>query len=239
VPATAGKDGAKDETAKPRIFVAVAKGPASWNWGYLSDCIVYELNARGNVVGMACVPRMINGSQFSITPSGVLWGCQRGAMIKLVVAPEEEAGFGMGPGGPDLVCDVRWYRQFNAPVPEAWFTAGKAADAMAAGPTIVFRTLAGGYIADKTRGVYRFPIAVIDSATGADRTAVLAVPFDGELPPPKSNFTGAGDRISSHGPYLLGITRLRLVDDVLDVTPGTEDAAVGMRFDVGFAIGGR
>jgi hypothetical protein len=61
----------------------------------------------------------------------------------------------------------------------------------------------------------------VDLRTGSHRTATLTVPVAGDVPEPKSNFTIEHERLTTHGPYLLGVTALRLDADRLTVTLGS------------------
>jgi hypothetical protein len=222
--------GSKAEDA--HIFVAVAKGPNAWNWGCLSDCLVYELNGRGQVIGMGNLPRMVKGDEFTIARGGVVWLCQNGSMVRIEPRNSEE-NFHIGPGGPDLVCEPQWYHQLKSARQDAWLSAGLTAEVAAFGVDDGFLTIAGGYVRDRARHVYEFPLTVIDLKNGTDRTAVLAVPFEGDMPLPKTNFSGDGQKAVSSGPHLLGITALRLDDGRLEVTLGREGSAVAVSFDVG------
>ena len=216
-----------------RIFVAVAKAPNAWNWGYLSDCIAYEISPSGTVEGMVDLPRMVNGAQFAVADDGVIWACQKDAMVKLAMDTSSGLrGFGFSPGGSDLITRIPWYRQFESPQPKAWFTSGKAGDSTAFGSRYAFRTAGGGFIADKATKVYSFPIAIVDSKTGLDRMAFLRVPFDGDFPLPKTNVATTGDTTEAMGPYLLGVTYLRTDGDRLEVVVAGEKSAAGLTFDL-------
>jgi hypothetical protein len=213
----------------PSIFVAVAKGPNDWNHGYLAECVVYEIDARLGVVAMTTLPRMVHGRQFGVNSGAALWACQKGGMARLKACGQQP---GQGPGSPDLLCDVEWYRQISAATPaKTWLTADPADDVTAFGETHAYRTIGGGYVVDKARREYSFPIAIIDTKTGLDRTATLRVPFQGDLPLPTSNFESDADRVSVRGAYVLGLTRLRVHGQLLEIVVGMEDGAEAIMFD--------
>ncbi|MGA2496534.1 MAG: hypothetical protein ABSH20_02265 [Tepidisphaeraceae bacterium] len=217
------------------IFVAVAKGPNQWNWGYLSDCIVYELSGDGRVITMANLPRMVNGGQSGVSAGAVVWGCQQSGMVR--IDSQALDVFGMGPGGSDRLCNITWYRQFPAPSVNAWLETGKVGQVTAMSPTHAFLTLSGGYIQEKGQQVYRFPITVVDLTMGAERTATLRVPFDGNLPLPEKARPDENGRISTWGPHLLGVTHMRTIGGRLQVTLGMEGSASSVWFGLEDVVG--
>jgi hypothetical protein len=234
VVATAKKKEGDRNADNHHIFVAIAKGPNSWNWGYLSDCIVYDLSAEGSVEEMVSLPRMVDGAEFSMVPDGLVWGCHKGALVKLGVSNERQ--WGMGPGGPDLLCAIDWYRQFPEMKLDGWLTAGKVRDVIAFDAGHAFRAVAGGYVAKKDEKIYRFPVSVVDLKEGIESAAVLAVPFKGKLKLPETNVSTFGDKTAAMGPYLLGVTQLHVANNVLEVTLGVEGSSTGVSFDVKSAL---
>jgi hypothetical protein len=222
----------KKEGAARGIFVVVAKGPSSRYWGYLSDCIAYELSASGGVEGMVNLPRMVNGRQFGVVLDGVVWSCQQDALARLALDASSELRFFGGPGGPDLISRVSWYRQHAEPERKAWFKSGKGGDSTAFGNRYAFRGGAGGFIADKKTKVYSFPISIVDLSSGADRTGLLQVPFEGEFPLPTQNVSTVEDTTQAMGPYLLAVTYLQLDGEQLEIVLGRKGSAVGLVFDV-------
>jgi hypothetical protein len=210
------------------IFVAVAKGPNAWNWGYLSECVVYGLSSSGEVLGMATLPRMVKGGQFAVSAGGLVWGCEKGALVRLA-APPARAGF--GPGGADCILGIDWYRQYPPGKTDGWLTADKAGDVIAFDDARAYRAVSGGYVAAKEDRVYRFPLSVVDLKTGSESMATLAVPFNGDLPLPKTNFSTTGGTVHADGPYLMGVTLMHVDGRVLEVTVGVEGSAVGLIFD--------
>jgi hypothetical protein len=219
--------------ARHTVFVAVARAARSEFAGYLSDCIVYELDGSGKPLGMATLPRMVNGWQFARSRDGVIWGCQKGAMVRIAAGADDNPLLDMGPGGPDLVCRVDWYRQPRAARPKAWLRADPASEAVAFTPTHAFRAAAGGYVGRRDESVYRFPITVIELTTGTERTITLAVPVAGKIPEPNKNFSKMGETISTYGAYLLGVTDLRMEGQSLRVILATKESAAEVEFDLG------
>jgi hypothetical protein len=214
-----------------RIFLAVAKGPNAWNYGYLSECIAYELSGSGRVLTMANLPRIVRGYQYSTASGGLVWGCEKGAIVRLESAHSQWGG--MGPGGPDLLCTIAWYRQFAAPELDGWLTADKVRDVVAFDSARAYRAVAGGYVAKKEEMIYRFPLSVVDLAGGAEATAILVVPYKGTLSLPTQNFSTLALQTHAHGPYLLGVTQLNVEGEQLEVTLGMEKTSVGVTFDLG------
>jgi hypothetical protein len=218
-----------------RVFVAVAKGPAHFG-EYLSECVVYELGARGKPVGMVTLPRMIRGDAYRILDGGVVWACQGGGFVRLAASAHNGDMLRFGPGGPDLLCTVDWFRQLRPEHPEAWLSSDPAGDPVAFGDRVAFRVRTGGYVPDPAAGVFHFPIAVVDLETGAARPVELRVPFIGKLPEPKSNVSysnpGGKDRWQTLGPYKMAVTGLEVRGKRLRVTIGTESGAGAVEFDL-------
>jgi ankyrin repeat protein len=213
-----------------RIFLAVAKGPAEGLSGYISDCVLYEFNDRGKPVSMVKLPYMISGPQRAVRKDSVVWKCQDDALV--CTSATEHTYRGGGPGGPDLLTRISWLRRITSSQPDAWLAADPASDAVAFGRTHAFCLPSGGYISKPHDHVYHFPLSAIGLDDGAEQACTLHVPFAGEAPVPGTNYsmrgTGEEAKIHTHGPYLLGITQLRLVDGILEITLGS--AAV--RFDL-------
>jgi hypothetical protein len=215
----------RGEPAGTSIFVAVAKGPAEGprgTWGsYLSDCVVYELNGEGQPVSMANLPRMVNGWQVRADADGVIWGCQNNAMIRLH-ASDHGWQIGGGPGGPDMLAKVDWYRELSAADPKAWLVADKSGDPLAYGRSRAFRVVAGGYVQQRSERLYHFPLSAIDYATGLAEPLTLHVPLTDTVPPPETNVSSVNGHLRAIGPYLLAITALNADHDSLAITLGME-----------------
>jgi hypothetical protein len=224
-------------TGQHSVFLAVARGSGTWA-GYLSESVVYELSESGEPVGMVKLPRLVkSGGKFRASSQGVVWACQDGDFVKLSPTRDRPAGFGMGPGGPNLLCRVAWYRHGSQDLPGAWLTAGPAGDPIAFGEEFAFRADAGGYVASEDSGVYSFPMTAINLRTGTDSSLVLRVPFKGKLAPPHTNYsrsTTTENKASWHclGPHVMGITRLQVAGKRLRVTIGTEGSAGVVEFAV-------
>jgi len=169
------------------IFFAVSRGPAEAWAGYLSDCIVYEINDKGTPISMVTLPQMIKGSQHSTQKGGVIWKCQNDTFVKLNPVQGEPV-VSMGGGGADGTSCVAWLHHLQHAEPAAWFSAGKAQDVAAFGDTHAFCLPAGGYVSRSDTPVYRFPISAVDLATGLDTELLLDVPFKGQIPIPETNF---------------------------------------------------
>jgi hypothetical protein len=208
----------------PSIFVAVARGPSHFA-EYLSDCVIYELDAKGEPLAMVTLPRMVRGEWYQVEKDGVVWACQGGAFVKLGVSSHRAGWTGMGPGGPDMLCRVAWYRHPSPARPEAWLTSDPAGDPIAFGKGLAFRVCRGGYVTDPAKPVYDFPITVIDLQTGAEDELRLSVPYTGEMLEPGANYTRSEGpdgkpRWRTRGPYVLAITWLQTDERRLRVTLG-------------------
>jgi hypothetical protein len=151
-------------------------------------------------------------------------------------------GFGFGPGGPDLLCRIDWYRQLSPAIPEVWLSSDPVGELIAFGNGVAFGILDGGYVTQKDLGIYHFPLSMIDLKTGVDRKVVLHVPYQGEFPIPESNFsqsTSVDEKeiIETRGPYLLAITRLEIEGKYLRITLGMENCARNLEFEIDELLG--
>jgi hypothetical protein len=225
-----------DTRGGPSVFVAVSKGPARYA-EYLSECVVYELGREGTPAALVTLPRMVRGGLARAVPGGVVWACQGGGFVKLVPTRDRDAGFGLGPGGPDRLCRVAWYREMSAEDPPAWLTADPAGDPVAFADSVAVWVSGGGYVPDRTAGVYHFPLAMIDLATGVDQAMVLKVPYSGTLPEPTTNYgqsVGPGGAVRWHklGPYVLAVTGLQMDGSRVQVTLGMEKWSRTLSFEL-------
>jgi hypothetical protein len=219
------------------IFVAVAKAPSPRWAQYLADCTVYELNENGRPSAMANLPRMVLGGSFKVHKDGLVWACQNKAFVKLTMSENRLLGLGFGPGGPDCLCRVDWYRQLGATKADAWLQSDPAGNPVAMSVTHAFRVVTGGYVTNPKTKIYQFPIAVVDLKNGAAREIVLKVTYSGDMPKPESNFrhseaASGKDRYETRGPYLLAITWLEIEGSRLRVHLGMENWTRSLVFDI-------
>jgi hypothetical protein len=228
----AGNDGGRERS---RLFVAVARGPADPFAGYLSDCIVYEMNANGEPVALLNVPRMIEGARFARHDGALVWACDKDAFVRILPS-DQGRGIGMGRMGDfDCLGRIDWYRQFGAPQPCGWLVTDPAGDLVAFTATHALRVASGGYVRREQDRVYRFPLEMVDLTTGAQRELTLNVPFDGKIDLPKTNYGTSelpdGSRgVRTWGPYLLGVTNLEVACENLQLTLGMEDSSWVIEF---------
>ena len=213
------------------IFVAVSKSTAD-DWpDYLSDCVIYELNEKGTPISMVKVPQLVDGGQFKVLKDGLVWAGQNESFLKLVPSQGFQ-GLGMGPGGPDLISRLAWFHQTNWTPPQAWLTSDRAADPVAFNQADVFFLPGGGYIVDRDDHEYKFPITMLDLATGLERDLVLNVPFEGTIPVPDTNYSGSEEGFHKMGSYILAVTDLSAADESLDVTIGMENWSRTFKFSL-------
>jgi hypothetical protein len=90
----------------------------------------------------------------------------------------------------------------------------------------------------KDDGIYRFLLSAVDLPTGTERNFTLEVPFKGQLPVPKSNYShtttkGGEDRWNCSGPHVLAVTQLRADKNLLRITLGMESWSATVEFDCG------
>lgn len=218
------------------IFIAVVRGPAREWSGYLSDCLLYEFGEDGKPVSMGTLPQDVDGSQFCVRGSDLIWKCQNETFVK--VSPARSAPIvSMGPGGSDCTFNLAWVRRVQYEDPEAWFIAGKGRDPVAFSENYAYSLPDGGYVLRETNRLYSFPIAAIDLSSGLDTILTLHVPFKGSFPLPDSNMSieTLVDGTESHHALswrLLTVTDLATRGRTLEITLANETQSSLLAFDV-------
>jgi hypothetical protein len=227
------------ETNGISIFVATSKASkemdAGWA-GYLSDCIVYELDASGTPLSMVTLPRMVKGSQARVEANSVVWSCQENGMVKMEATASDKLE-GSGPGGFDRLTKIDWYRQLDHTEPKAWLVTDKAADALAFDTYRFFRVLSGGYVTEPIDKTFNLPISSVDCTNGITSELLLRVPLTGTVPAPETNYRSSGfgtKNVSYHtvGAYFLEITGLEMRGNKLAITIGMEEWHATLLFNI-------
>ena len=195
-----------DTKPKVRIFVATANCRDKTAWpSYLSHCVVYELDQDGTVLSMAIMPRMVLDSGSHILEDGIILRCQGGALSKLGLT---ERSFGGGPGGPDQLSLLEWYREIRNEKRDAWLLTPPATGEIHYHGNFAFFAKAGGFIEHDEKQVYLFPVQMMDMKSGVEQQLVIKVPFEGTLKLPETNFSRSGDSTSLMQPFKLAVTRI-------------------------------
>lgn len=199
------------------IFVAAARQRGrGQDLGDLAQATVYELNGEsGDVIATSPLPRLVDGHPQHALPGAILWGCQRGGLVRL----HEYENW-----ADDCTCGIDWYREYGSRLPHAWFYAD-APDGVAAFDSHYYYRPSGAYIETREQPVYRLVINRVDLETGLDHDLTLSIPYSGEFPMPKTNYAASPDSMRSEQPHLLWIGALSVEDNVLHVTmqrPGDE-----------------
>lgn len=222
------------------IFLAVAKGPARQWAVYLSDCVLYEFGDDGKPVSMGTLPQVVDGSQYCVRGSDVIWKCQNDTFVK--VSPTRRTRrMSMGPGGSDCTLNLAWFRRLQYEDPKVWFIAGKGRDPVTFADNYAFCLPGGGYILHNEDSQYCFPIAAVDLSTGLDSILTVRVPFKGSLPLPESNMSTEtlADGTESHHAlswHLLTITDLASRGRTLEITLADETQSAVLSFEIEGAL---
>jgi hypothetical protein len=204
--------------AGDRVFMAVARAPATAYAGYLSECVVYELSAEGEPYALAPLPQMVVGTQYVVRSNAVVWKCHNDTFVKAGGGHRDNPSFPIGPGGPDRTAHVAWLRRLAPDEPEAWLVAGAIGNPVAFTESHAITVAGGGYVLHADDKEYLFPLVALDLDRGTEQPLLLRVPFDGQV---RTADTDAGNlRIS--GPHLLGVTGLNAAGNRLAITLGLE-----------------
>lgn len=211
------------------IFIAAARQRGrGQDLGDLAQATVYELDSEnGEVIAASPLPRLVDGHPQHAMPGAILWGCQRGGLVRL---HGSGYNFAYGFNGPnagwanDSTCSIAWYREYGIRLPASWFYAD-AAYGVAAFDSHYYYRPSGAYIETRKRPVYRFVINRVDLETGLDRDLTLSIPYMGDFPMPKTGYAASPGSMHSTHPHLLWIGGLSVEDNVLRVVmkrPGDE-----------------
>jgi len=227
----------RDHSWQEALYIAVARsradGDRSAYSSFLQDCIVYELNAAGEVVGILNMPRMVTGSAAQSVEGGVVWACQNNAIVRLSGSGAATSSGRCMPGGPDMLIRADWYREYSAAAPCEWLTTGKAGNPLALGTKRGFQVLAGGYARAAEKRVFLLPVATFKYVDGTMENLLLRMPMAEEIEFPKTDAIIIEDNICrAFGPYLLGVTGLRLEGDRLAIIVGMEERAAELVFEL-------
>ena len=215
-----------------RIFVAVSKQPKTTLGGYLGESIVYELNDGGKVISTTNLPRLVNGSNFRVDETGVIWKCQGDQLVRLE-ASDDSVRIGMGPGGFDCQTSVPWVRTISGKCGRSnvWLSAGTACRSTVMLKRFLVSVIEGGFIKKKGDTVYQFPISVTDLQGGGQKDLLVKVPFSTPISAPLQNYKRTHDRYQTSGAYKLAITSFSLSDDRLQVVLGSRETAHNLEFE--------
>lgn len=227
----------RDRSWHAALYIAVGRSRADGDRNsyssFLQDCLIYELNADGEVVGILNMPRMVIGSVAQSVEGGVVWACQNNAVVRLCGSGSATSSGSCMPGGPDMLIQASWYRDYSTTESCEWLTTGKSGDPVALGTKRGFRVLAGGFVHAAEKRVFLLPVSAFEYVNGTMETLLLRLPMTEEIEVPKTNVSTFGD--DSHrtfGPYLLAVTGLRLEGDRLAITVGMEARSVELLFDL-------
>jgi len=164
-----------------RIFVAVARCDSK-DWpDYRSDCILYELDEEGKVIGTLTLPRFVEGPNYSVQGSTIAWFCQEDGLAKLTPSPER--------GTRDLIIDLDWRVHRTKERENVWFQDWGYAGSVAFSGESMFRLREGGYVETPDSKTIRLPICVVNLTSQNEKELLLRVPFEGRISIPINNYS--------------------------------------------------
>ena len=215
-----------------QMFVAVAKARKGPWKEELAHCVVYEISLRGaaaEIEAMTPVPRMVGDWPCKTLSGGLLWGCERGALLRLGCY-EHDFSRGFVMSGDDMLCRVQWYRELYMGLKPSWFVADPPDRVACFSQERLFRASAA-FITKQAEPIYCFLISVVDLSTGLDHDLTLSIPYDGHLPKPKyGSFTPSS--MHTNEPYLLWVSDLRIDGRTLRIVMSTDKDKTALDFDL-------
>ena len=204
---------------------------------YTGDCFVYELSiGRGGLrpISLAALPRNVLPQSGWIDGQAVVWPCQDGALVR--ISPSDSAtgaGFmGMGPGGPDCLSRVEWYREFLPVQPGAWLLCDKTPSQVVRVGNQCIRAAGPPSVMKKGDSIMHFPMAVVDLRSGASRALELQAVLKNPIPTPVTNYSSTDLGVRTSGPYYFGLSALNVAGGKLETIAGSEDAVYRVSFEL-------
>ncbi|MCY3001105.1 MAG: hypothetical protein NTV21_04810 [Planctomycetota bacterium] len=228
----------RDGWRKEKALLVVATTAPRDEWpDQREQAWLYEISEYGQVVSVAALPRRPRSSSCTSFDDRVVVSCTKGAFACFAGTRVDYGDF---PGsGHDALAKIAWFREFDAPPTKAWLASDPANRAAAFSPELVVQALDGGRIERQDEKVLRFPLLLLDPATGNSREAELRVPFDGEITRPDTNVSSDGTTTRTWGPRGLGVTGLATADGRLQVTLANEKEPWTVTFAVADVLAAR
>lgn len=206
------------------VFIVTTQGDRD-DWpGYLSQCVVYELDETGECLGMATLPRFVIGPQFHVLEESVVWCCKELNRVRLFPSPHESPTFGEEAGNPDKTIDFEWHphrqKKKTAAIADetAWLRQGAFYRAGAFRGRMLLSIKEGGFLMTQEEQVFHYPVTLTDLDSGQNRTLQLNLPFRGKVVPPTRNYSGSDEGWTTYGDDLMEIRALEVRGDELLVT---------------------
>lgn len=219
------------------VFVVTAQGNRE-DWpGYLSQCVVYELDQTGECLGMATLPRFVIGPQFHVLDESVVWCCNELNRVRLFPGTYKIAGYGEDAGNRDKTVDFEWHphrrKKKAAAIADetAWLRQGSFYRAAAFRGRMLLSIKAGGFLMTQDEQVFHYPVTLTDLDSGQNRTLQLNLPFRGTVVPPTRNDSGTDEGWTTYGDDLMEIRALEIRGDELLVTFQFGDDLQNVVFD--------
>jgi hypothetical protein len=217
------------------IFVATARSERDEWPGYLSDCIVFELNGDGKVIGTLALPRFVHGADHSAIDHSVVWRCRARGTARLF--PSLDRGNG------DLIIDVDWHVDRTNTKHQAWFQNGGWTDGVVFTGKSMIRVENGGFVPTQASRQYRFILAVSDVISGATAELPFHVPFEGRIAPPRMNYSHRRNEDGtemwvSYSSAPLSLATLEIRGRTLVIVIKDRDAEHSLEFDLASVLAG-
>jgi len=204
-----------------RFVIAAGYGSASR--GASLDSLVYEFDEKGIPETRTSLPFFVEGGSDRVMGDRIAWPSNNGGLVRLR-ALEQASKSGRGPfGHRDRTAHIDWLVQ-DAPMEveervEAYTFSSDAPreEAIVYTRTKAIRSYEGWHCSARTGEPVKFPLRIIDLATGGRTACTLSVRLTVPVDKPESNYLGVGSRFASHVPLFVQITRLELHGDELRV----------------------
>jgi len=150
------------------MIAVAALEPISIEYGqYCAQFLAYEIDEFGLPCASVPLPRGVLGWTARSIADHVVAACDHGGWICIGSAASPDEFGGDFPGaGPDMVGQVRWYREL-VPVPHAaWMVCDPAGDPITLDARLGVRTAGGGWIEKKGDAAIHFPLWIVDPRDG-------------------------------------------------------------------------
>jgi hypothetical protein len=198
-----------------RLFVVTAQSDAPMWSNYLSECVVYEVDKRGEPHGMLTLPSFVVGEDYHVLDESLYWRCDSGAMARLYPSSVF--------GASNRTIAMDWNVTFLPAEREVWISKGSYYLTLDYRENYMLLIEEGGFIESRDALHLEFPISLVDLRTGTKRELIVDVPFEGRVEKPETNLSDGGDTWTAYSDYLIDLTHVEFQGDRIAVTFITDE----------------
>ncbi|MBT5020510.1 MAG: hypothetical protein HON04_17400 [Planctomicrobium sp.] len=200
-----GEDRFNDEVSGSSIFVITSRSEDRAWPGYLADCVVYEIDKEGKVLGRSILPDFVRGNSYQVQTNSVFWKLTGEVMLNLIP--------GMG-SWLNHRCKVT-FESRRLPTSEkkkAWMRQGRLYDFSLFHNNEMLRLQQGGYLETSEDNEFKIPLTIVNLSNHSVRNLTLKIPFEGDVYPPGNNYSKTGNEWTVYSEFMYMLKSVELLD---------------------------